>query len=181
MPVELTGWLDVLACPTCRGPRQYRVQHRLTCEAGGQPLAVQQEIASLTHADRRARIEALPLQRAPFSLAAFNASLHRARDLTNTVRHAASALRPDRRLFVLDIPIARLPRPVDSIGDRHLGRHAPDRALRASALRFRHIPVRRGLHWHPYQIRTALRGNERFSSPIVVLDAAGKGDESQDS
>jgi uncharacterized protein YbaR (Trm112 family) len=119
----------------------------------------------------------LPLRQASFGPLVFNASLHDAHDLAETLHRAARALHPGGWLVTLDTPIARSARPGSGIGDRHLGRKELEGALRASHLRSRHVRVQRGLRWRAYQLRAALRGDDPFSFPMVIASRAGKSDE----
>jgi SAM-dependent methyltransferase len=113
-------------------------------------------------------IEYPPLQRGTLSLALFNASLHYAQDLEATLYRTAQSLRPGGYVIVLDVPIARQPRPGTGKGDRHLGRQELHAALVRAALRPRWVDVRRGARWWVYQLKAALGRAPRFSFPMVI-------------
>jgi SAM-dependent methyltransferase len=116
----------------------------------------------------QADLEALPLQEASFGLVVFNASLHYVHDLVSALRRVRRALRPGGWVVILDTPIERRGCPGTGIGDRHLGRQELEDALRASGLLPRWVKIRRGLRWHAYQLRAAIRGDDRFAFPMVI-------------
>lgn len=120
-----------------------------------------------------------PLQQEKLSLAVLNASLHYARDLETTLRRTAEALVEGGRLVILDTPIAQRSespphpthaRPSNGRPRHSLGRRELERALMAAGLSPRWVPVRRGPRWWVYQARTWLKGEARFSFPMVVAD-----------
>lgn len=115
-------------------------------------------------------LEHPPLRAGGLALVIFNASLHYARDLDAALMRAARSLRPGGRLIVLNTPIARQPRPGTIRGDRHLGRDELGTALTQAGLRPRWITVRRGPRWWVYQAKAWLKGDARFSFPMVVAD-----------
>jgi SAM-dependent methyltransferase len=115
-------------------------------------------------------LEHPPLLPRTLSLLLFNASLHYAADLEATVGRAAESLLPSGRLVVLDTPIARQPRPGSGRGDRHFDRDELDQALTQAGLRSRWIPIRRGSRWWLHQAKVFLKGDERFSFPLIVAD-----------
>jgi SAM-dependent methyltransferase len=113
-----------------------------------------------------------PLQPGGLGMVIFNASLHYVEDLERTLRLSANALRPDGRLFVVDSPIARQPRPGSGRGDRHLGRQELQSALTNAGLDARWIEVRRGIRWARHRARAWLKREPIFSFPLVVADKA---------
>ncbi len=124
-------------------------------------------------------LERPPLQRDRLSLAIFNASLHYARDLAATLRRTAEALQRGGRLIVLDTPVTRHPVPGGGREGRlrsperprrALGRQELEEALVSAGLRPRWVPVRRGPRWWVYRAKTWLRGDVRFSFPMVIAD-----------
>ena len=121
-------------------------------------------------------LDHLPLQRRKLSLALLNASLHYARDLEAALRRTAEALQEDGRLIVLDTPIARRTAPAETppVGRarRSLGRRELEDALSAAGLHPRWVSVWRGPRWWVYQLKKRLKGEVRFSFPIVVATVA---------
>jgi SAM-dependent methyltransferase len=115
-------------------------------------------------------LERPPLLNSRLGMLLFNASLHYAADLENTLRRAAQALQPRGRLIILDTPIARQPHPGTGHGDRHLGRGELHQALIEAGLRPRWIGVRRGNRWQSRQLKVWLKREPRFSFPIVAAD-----------
>jgi len=113
-------------------------------------------------------LERLPLLASTFALIVFNASLHYARDLEESLLRAARALRPGGALFVLDTPIAQRPQAGTGRGDRHLGRNELHAALLAAGLRPRWLPVRRGPRWWAHQAKALVKGEPLFSFPMMV-------------
>jgi SAM-dependent methyltransferase len=111
-----------------------------------------------------------PLQAGRMALIVLNASLHYVENLEGSLRRMACALKPGGRLVVLDTPIARQPRPGTGRGDRHLGRQELHQALLAAGLSPRWVPIRRGLAWWHHQARAWLRGEARFSFPMILAD-----------
>jgi SAM-dependent methyltransferase len=122
----------------------------------------------------RGDLEHPPLQRASLSLVIFNASLHYAQDLSGTLARAATALRRQGRLLVLDTPITPRPSSGSPLGDRHLGRDELTTAIRHLGLHPRWLNVRRGPRWWWHQTKMRLKGGSAFSFPILVAtrDAA---------
>ena len=115
-------------------------------------------------------LEYPPLQTGQLALILFNASLHYAIDLQNTLRRSARALQPGGRIIILDTPVARRPRPGTGQGDRHLGRRELHEALLAAGLSPRWIIVRRGARWWLYLARSWLRRAPRFAFPLIIAD-----------
>jgi SAM-dependent methyltransferase len=115
-------------------------------------------------------LEYPPLQAGQLALIVFNASLHYAADLENTLRRAARALRPGGRIIILDTPVARRPRPGTGRGDRHLGREELHEALLGAGLSPRWVVVRRRARWWLYQAKAWLRRAPRFSFPLIIAD-----------
>jgi SAM-dependent methyltransferase len=115
-------------------------------------------------------LEHPPLQAGQFSLIVFNASLHYAMDLENTLRRTVRALQPSGRIIILDTPIARQPRPGTGHGDRHLGQKELHEALLGAGLPLRWVVVRRRARWWFYQARAWLRRAPRFSFPLIIAD-----------
>jgi SAM-dependent methyltransferase len=115
-------------------------------------------------------LEHPPLQADKLALIVLNASLHYAANLEATLCRLACALKAGGRLVVLDTPIARRPRPGTSQGDRHLGRQELHDALLAAGLSPRWVPIRRGARWRLHQAKTRLKGDPRFSFPMVLAD-----------
>ncbi len=115
-------------------------------------------------------LEHPPLLPGTLSLIAFNASLHYATDLEATLGRAAECLLPGGRLVILDTPIAPRSRPGTGRGDRHFDRNELDQALVTAGLRPRWIPIRRGPRWWLHQAKVLLKGNERFSFPLIIAE-----------
>ncbi len=124
-------------------------------------------------------LEHPPLQRGRLSLAAFNASLHYARDLEGTLRRTAEALQGGGWLVILDTPITRHPGPDSGLDDGHpspersrrsLGRRELEEALAAAGLCPRWVPIRRGSRWWVYQAKTWLKRKARFSFPMIIAE-----------
>lgn len=115
-------------------------------------------------------LEYPPLQTGQLALILFNASLHYAADLENTLRRSARALQPGGRIIILDTPVARQPRPGTGQGDRHLGRRELHEALLAAGLSPRWVIVRRGARWWLYQARSWLHQAPRFAFPLIIAD-----------
>lgn len=113
-------------------------------------------------------LEYPPLQHQSLGLIIFNASLHYAHDLADTLQCAAQALRPDGQLFVLDAPIASRPCAGSSLGDRHLGRRELEDVCLAVGLRSHWIPVRRSVRWWVYRVKAWWKGDAAFSFPMFV-------------
>lgn len=125
------------------------------------------------------RVSFLPvvgdLEHPPFlpgtlSLIVFNASLHYAADLEGTVARAAESLRPGGRLVIVDTPVARQLRPGTGQGDRHFGHDELDQALAGAGMRPQWRPIRRDRRWWFHQVKALLKGDERFSFPLIVAD-----------
>jgi SAM-dependent methyltransferase len=125
------------------------------------------------------RVSFLPvvgdLEHPPFvpgtlSLCVFNASLHYAADLEGTVARAAESLCPGGRLVILDTPVAQQSRPGTGHGDRHFDRDELNQALAGARLRPQWKPVRRGRRWWFHQVKALLKGDERFSFPLIIAD-----------
>jgi SAM-dependent methyltransferase len=115
-------------------------------------------------------LEHPPLQAGRLSLIVCNASLHYASDLESTLQRVADALRPGGHMVILDTPIARHPRPGTGRGDRHLGRQELHSALLDAGLRPRRMAVQRGWRWRMHQVKALLRGDARFSFPMIVAE-----------
>jgi SAM-dependent methyltransferase len=113
-------------------------------------------------------LEHPPLRPGAVSLLVFNASLHYAHHLAETLCLAARALQPEGRLLILDSPIAPQPHPSTGLGDRHLGRYELDTALASAGLHPRWIAVRRGPRWWLHRARAGLKRDAPFSFPLVV-------------
>jgi SAM-dependent methyltransferase len=111
-----------------------------------------------------------PLQRGRLGLIVFNASLHYASDLEDTLLRAARALKPVGRIIIMDSPTTRRPFPGTGRGDRHLGRQELNQALLAAGLSPRWISVRRGVRWWRHQVKGIVRHNAIFSFPMVIAD-----------
>lgn len=115
-------------------------------------------------------LEHPPLLPRSLGLIVFNASLHYAIDLEATLARAAESLVQGGRLVILDTPVGRRSRPGTGHGDRHFERSELDQALIRTGMRPRWIPIRRGGRWWLHQLKALLKGNERFSFPLVLAD-----------
>jgi SAM-dependent methyltransferase len=113
-------------------------------------------------------LETPPLRQGRLSLILFNASLHYAQNLQETLHRSVNALRQDGYLFLLDTPIARSPRRGTGKGDRHLGHYELMRTMEMVGLDVRWVTVPRCARWRAHQARAWLRGDSRFSFPIVI-------------
>lgn len=109
-----------------------------------------------------------PLRAGKYSLVLFNASLHYARDLRNTLRRTAQTLLPEGWLVILDSPAARRARLNSAEGDRHLGYQELQDALLTAGLKPRWIKVRRSPRWWFHQAARMMRGNSPFSLPMII-------------
>lgn len=123
-------------------------------------------------------LNALPLRQTSCSLVIFNASLHYARNITETLGRAVDALGPGGWVVILDTPITRQARSGRGLGGRLLGREELDGALRAVGLTPQYVAVRRGLRWYAYQLRAAVRGGDWFSFPMVIGAEPAEGSDS---
>lgn len=121
-------------------------------------------------------LEHPPLQPSRWGAVLFNASLHYAADLQNTLYRAAEALQPGGLLVVMDTPVARRPVAGTGRGDRHLGYQELEDALAAAGLRTRWSRILRGPRWWAHQARAWLRGEPVFSFPLVVARREGIAD-----
>jgi SAM-dependent methyltransferase len=122
-------------------------------------------------------LEHPPVQRKRLKLAIFNASLHYAYDLGETIHRAAEILREDGWLVILDTPLAQHPSSSDNHCSpnhprRSLGRRELEDALSAAGLIPRWISIRRGLRWWSYQTKKWLKRESRFSFPMVIAHRA---------
>jgi SAM-dependent methyltransferase len=115
-------------------------------------------------------LEHPPLLPRRLGLIVFNASLHYATDLEATLVRASESLLQGGRLVILDTPVANRSRPGTGHGDRHFDRSELDQALIGAGMRPRWIPIRRSGRWWLHQLKALLKGNERFSFPLIVAD-----------
>ena len=115
-------------------------------------------------------LEHPPLQAGRLNLIVCNASLHYASNLESTLQRVADALRPGGHAAILDTPIARHPRAGTGRGDRHLGRQELQDALLEAGLRPRWMTVQRGWRWRVHKAKALLRGDARFSFPMIVAE-----------
>jgi SAM-dependent methyltransferase len=118
-------------------------------------------------------LEHPPVQRECLKFAIFNASLHYAHDLGETLRRIAGILREDGCLIILDTPLSQEPHPSASRcclngPRRSLGRRELEDALTAARLIPRWITIHRGLRWWIYQAKRWLRQESYFSFPMVI-------------
>jgi hypothetical protein len=118
-------------------------------------------------------LEHPPLQPGRLGLAIFNASLHYAHDLEETVRRAAEILQENGWMVIIDTPITRqtdLENDRRSLGQprRTLGCRELEEALAAAGLAIRWISIGRGPRWWIFQAKKWFKREPRFAFPMIV-------------
>ena len=129
-------------------------------------------------------IERPPFQRQSVDLLIYNASLHYAGDVAACLASAATLLRPDGAVVIMDSPISTGPvtamsGPPPGVGAKvekkktgRSGRPLPNekvtQALTEAGLTYEITSVRRGLRWQVRQLRMRLFGLAIFELPIII-------------
>ena len=161
-----TGWLAYRLAQA--GYRALAVEASLDADFGLGAAATYRAAVPARLLPVQGDLEHPPLRRGTVSLALLNASLHYAGDLAGTLWRTAETLRPGGCLAILDTPVAHRPQPGRGLGDRHIGRRELHEALLAAGLRPRWIPIRRSWRWWIHQAKAWLKGDARFSFPMVL-------------
>jgi len=125
-----------------------------------------------------ASFDALPLREGAYDVAVFDASLHYALDLEDTLREAARVVRRGGRIAILDSPFYRRARDGEAMVEekrRHAAERFGGRARALTALPFIEYLTRAalaeasaplGLRWRRHRVRYPLRYEAR---PLVAL------------
>lgn len=115
----------------------------------------------------RGSFKTLPFLPGCAAAAIFNASLHYADNLNQTIARTADLLRPDGCIIVVDSPTSKDPKPGSSFADRHLGSDALHAAFRHVGLTVQERQLFRGFRWIRFQLSLRLRRKHSFTFPVL--------------